>query len=361
MAKNNDFVVIMAGGIGSRFWPDSRVAKPKQFLDILGTGKSLLQMTYDRFKQIFPKENIFVIINSMYEETTKKQLPDLKKENLLKEPMRRNTAPCIAYACNAIVNINPEANVVVAPSDHIVMKESAFFDSIKRGLKFVKSHDALLTLGITPSRPDTGYGYIQIEEEEIEQSIHKVKTFTEKPTLEIAKSFLKSGDFLWNSGIFVFNVISMLEAFRTYQPEIHDAFEDVRNSHTAYLDEKVISNAYSHCTNISIDYGVMEKAKNVFVIPSRFGWSDLGTWGSLYEHRDKDYLGNAVQGKNVVIYDASNCMVMAPDQKLVVLQGLEDFIVIDTADVLLIIKKSNEQEIKDITADIKRQKGEKFL
>ena len=356
----NTYVAIMAGGIGSRFWPMSRIAKPKQFIDVLGTGKSLLQATYDRFLPICPKENIFVVTNEDYVDLVRTQLPDLHESQVLAEPMRRNTAPCIALAANVIAERDPEARMVIAPSDHLILNDADFQAVIVQAVDYAGTHDDLVTLGIRPTRPDTGYGYIQFVEEG-RQGVFPVKTFTEKPNLELAKTFMRSGDFLWNSGIFVWRVQTILQAFQQHLPEIGDAFRDLR-PHFGQADEKdFVRKAYSVVTNISIDYGVLEKADNVMVIPASFGWSDLGTWGSLYEKYHRDYLGNAAQGNNVMIYDATNCMIMAPDDKLVVLQGLDDFIVIDTPDALLICQKEKEQFIREIASDVKRKKGDRFL
>lgn len=359
----NNYVAIMAGGIGSRFWPKSRVGYPKQFIDILGLGESLIQMTYKRFLNVCPKENIFIVTNEMYADIVREQLPDLAENQILKEPLRRNTAPCVAYVANKIKAINPNANMVVAPSDHLVMKEEAFTQVINKSLSFVAENDSLVTLGIVPTRPDTGYGYIQYQDgESAAEEVYKVKLFTEKPSLDIAKQFIKSGDFLWNAGIFVWNVNTIISAFDNHLHDIYEIFNEGEGLYNTEKEAAFINMAYTRCTNISIDYGVMEKAANVNVIPADIGWSDLGTWQSLYEHYDKDYLKNAVSGEQVMVVDASNCMVMAPDDKLVVLQGLDNFCVIDTGDVLLICKRDKEQEIKQITADVKKRKnGERFL
>lgn len=355
------YLVIMAGGIGSRFWPKSRLAKPKQFLDILDTGQSLIQMTFSRFADSIPAENIFVVTNREYIPIVKEQLPALADTQILGEPMRRNTAPCIAYACYKIAGINPDAKVIVAPSDHLILDESGFRKVIDKSLSFLDEHDSLLTIGIKPSRPDTGYGYIQFKEDTKADSFYKVKTFTEKPNLELAKTFILSGDFLWNSGIFVWGVQGILNAFKTHLPELADLFKSGPEKLNTEEEVDFIEEVYAKCTDISIDYGIMEKASNVWVIPSSFGWSDLGTWTALYEKYDKDYLGNAVKGDKVIIYDATNCMVMVPDDKQVVLQGLDNCIVVDYDGVLLICSKDKEQDIKQITADIKRNSGTKFL
>lgn len=358
---SNNYVAIMAGGIGSRFWPASRTALPKQFLDILGTGKTLLQSTFDRFSKICPPENIFILTNKEYAGIVKEQLPQLTDNQILGEPQRKNTAPCIAYSTHKIAMKDPDANIIVAPSDHIVLNEQAFVDTCLLALNFVGSNDALVTLGIVPTRPDTGYGYIQYHDNSGNE-IYKVKTFTEKPNLETAKNFISSGDFLWNAGIFIWNVQSILRSLDTNLKDINEAFHEAR--HTFYTDEedKGIEKAFSVCPSISIDYGIMEKADNVFVIPSSFGWSDLGTWKSLYEEKEKDINGNAVTGKKVFLYECGNNMIHAANNKLVVLQGLNNYIVVDTPDALLVCHKDEEQRIKDFTNDIKKVKGnDKYL
>lgn len=360
MASRN-YACIMAGGIGSRFWPASRSAKPKQFLDILGTGKTLLQTTYDRFLQLCPPENIFVLTNAGYVDLIMEQLPGMSREQILAEPHRKNTAPCIAYAAYRIAKDSPSANIIIAPSDHIIKNEEQFISIARNGLDFVSRHDALLTLGLRPTRPDTGYGYIQFQEEEIETGIHPVKTFTEKPNKTTAQAFIKSGDFLWNAGIFLWNTRSIIKAMEEHLPDVNDAFAEIQEFLGGEFEEKAVDKAFLRCPNISIDYGVMEKAENVYVIPASLQWSDLGTWASLYVEKEKDYFGNAVTGSNVVVYDAGHNMIHAPDNKLVIIQGLENFIVVDTSDVLLIIPKYQEQKIKDITNDIKRDKGEEYL
>jgi mannose-1-phosphate guanylyltransferase len=362
MNKNN-YCVIMAGGIGSRFWPMSRNAFPKQFLDILGTGKTLIQQTYQRFLRNCPKENIFIVTNESYYDLVLKQLPDLKPGQVLSEPLRRNTAPCIAYASYKISKINPDANIVVAPSDHIITKEDAFAEAIDECFAFTAKNDCLLTLGITPSRPDTGYGYIQFihEKNEPGKKITKVKTFTEKPNLDMAKFFLQSGEFLWNAGIFIWNLKSILHAIKDHLPEMNTIFKEGSDLYNTPAEADFIRNAYEQCTNISIDFGVMEKAKNVYVMGADFGWSDLGTWGSLYDQVKHDANHNAIVGKNVMTYDTSNCVVNMPKDKLVVLQGLTDYIVVESENILLICKKQDEQQIRNFVNDVKLQKGEKFV
>jgi mannose-1-phosphate guanylyltransferase len=360
MSIKNNYVAIMAGGIGSRFWPESRNNHPKQFLDILGTGKSLIQWTYLRFLNICPPENIFIITSASYIATLKEQIPELKDENILAEPSRKNTAPCAAYIAFKLKQINPNANIIVSPADHLIFEERAFERTIFDSLDYVARHKALLTLGIKPTRPDTGYGYIQFEETDEESKVFPVKTFTEKPSLELAETFLRSGDFLWNAGIFVWNVNTIIEAIQTHLPEMYELFISVTDYNTEN-EVKSIEKIYPMCQNVSIDYGFMEKAKNVFVIPSHFGWCDLGTWNSAYDNHSKDKLGNAIMGDNIMIIDATECMVKAPNQKLVVLQGLNNHIVVDTKDVLLICEKKREQQIKDYVNEVKRKKGESFL
>lgn len=351
----------MAGGIGSRFWPMSRETWPKQFLDILGVGRTLIQSTFDRFSKICPADHIYILTNERYRDLVKEQLPQLPDANILGEPMRKNTAPTIAFFSEKIHKIDPEANTVVAPSDHLVLHEDKFLDVVKKGLDFTDKHEALVTLGIKPSRPDTGYGYIQFHEEEEHTGTFKVKTFTEKPTLKLAKTFLKSGDFLWNSGIFIWRVETILTAFAEHLPEVHEVFEEGKGFFNTDQEAAFAQKAFSICSNISIDYGVMEKADNVFVIPADFGWSDLGTWASLYSNLNRDYLGNAVSGNKVIIHDATDCMIHTQQDKLVVLQGLKNFIVVDTDDVLLIFKKEKEQELKQIVSEVKRMKGDRYL
>jgi mannose-1-phosphate guanylyltransferase len=359
--NKNLYAAIMAGGIGSRFWPASRTSKPKQFLDILGTGRTLIQSTYDRFLKICPKENIYILTHADYVGLVKEQLPDITDEQILMEPARKNTAPCIAYCSFKLNKINPEANIIVAPSDHIILNEEEFTRIATLAVDFVAQNNALATLGIRPSRPDTGYGYIQFHEQETSAGIHKVKTFTEKPQKEVAIQFLESGDFLWNGGIFIWNVKSILSALEKNLTEVYDAFVEAEPAILTPNEAAAIEEAFVTCPNISIDYGVMEKADNVYTLPSSFGWSDLGTWASLYEEKEKDYLQNAVNGKNVVVYDSNNNIINVPDKKLVVLQGLENYIVVDTQDVLLICSKDEEQRIKEFTHDIKMKKGDKYL
>jgi mannose-1-phosphate guanylyltransferase len=353
----------MAGGIGARFWPMSRTSHPKQFIDILGTGETLIQQTYKRFSKIIRKENLFIITNESYKDLVKKQIPGISDEQLLLEPARRNTAACIAFANYRILSIDPEANIVVAPSDHIILKEDVFLRDILTALEAVANHDWLLTLGIRPSRPDTGYGYIQFMDGLVYQKdphLKKVKTFTEKPDLDLAVTFLKCGDFLWNSGIFIWSLKSIMSAFSRLLPEMDLFFSKGIGKYGTPDEKKFINEAYTVCKSTSIDYGIMEKATNVYVLSVDFGWSDLGTWGSLFENRPRNAQGNAVMGKNVMMYDSTDCLVNMPDDKVVVLEGLKDFIVVESEGVLLVCRKADEQQIRQFVNDVRLEKGEKF-
>ncbi|MDP4262432.1 MAG: mannose-1-phosphate guanylyltransferase [Bacteroidota bacterium] len=360
MNKHN-YVAIMAGGIGSRFWPMSRTNMPKQFLDILDTGKTLIQETFERYKKLVPAENIYIITSQEYVDIVKNQLPALPIENIVAEPSKKNTAPCIAYIAFKLLQRDPEALMVAAPADNLILDSDAFIKTAAKALDFVGHINALVTLGIKPTYPNTGYGYIQHEMAEAAPAIHKVKTFTEKPNIDMAKTFVASGDFLWNAGIFTWKVKTLLAAFEKHLPEMYEVFAAEKEKFNTPEEPAIIEQIYPQCTSISIDFGIMEKADNVYVIPASFSWSDLGTWNSAWENMDKDYFNNAVAGNTVMIVDAKNCMVHVPDNKLVVLQGLDDFIIVETKDVLLICKKEKEQEIKEYVAEIKRNKGDKYL
>ena len=337
----------MAGGIGSRFWPYSRKSKPKQFLDFFGTGRTLLQQTFDRYSKIVPKENIFIATNSQYEELVKEQLPQLDKEQILPEPARRNTAPCVAWASYHIQKMNPDANIIVAPADHLILKEDEFIEAIDKGLDFVAQSPQLLTLGIKPNRPETGYGYIQIADEK-QGEFFRVKTFIEKPQLEFAEVFVESDEFYWNSGIFLWNVNTILKAFQTYMPDMY---------------EKIIqsNDDFESWPNISIDYGIMEKADNVYVQLCNFGWADLGTWGSLHEASPKDQNKNVIIKGNTLLYNCNNNIIAMPEGKLAVLQGLEDYLVADTKNVLLICRKDDESTIRRYVNDVQIKLGDNFV
>lgn len=356
----NNYCVIMGGGIGSRFWPFSRTNLPKQFLDFFGTGRSLLQMTYDRFAKILPKENILIVTNESYAELIKEQLPDILDAQILLEPARRNTAPCIAWASYHIRSLNPNANIVVAPSDHLIMKEDAFAATIIEGLTYVKESNALLTLGITPNRPETGYGYIQIGES-ISENIKKVKTFTEKPNLELAKVFLETGEFFWNSGIFLWNVNTIISEFEKQLIDIANLFEKGTEKYNTADEKLFIEENFPACPNISIDYGIMEKAHEVSVLCAEFGWSDLGTWGSLYDISPKDEHRNVTLKCDSLTYDSEDNIIVLPKGKLAVVQGLKDYIVVESNNVLLICKKEEEQRIRHFVTDAKMQLGEDYV
>lgn len=359
--NKHHYVAIMAGGIGSRFWPMSRSNYPKQFLDILNTGQTLIQQTFLRYKKMVPVENIFIVTSREYTDVVKKQLPDLPEENILAEPSRKNTAPCIAYIAFKLYKKDPKAVMMAAPADNLIENTDHFIETANKALDFVDHVNALVTIGIKPASPNTGYGYIQHDTPEVAPGVYKVKTFTEKPNLELAKTFLASGDFLWNAGIFTWKVKNILSAFEKYLPEMYEVFAAEKDKFNTPEETAAIESIYPQCTNISIDFGIMESAGNVYVIPASFSWSDLGTWNSAWENMKKDPSQNAVAGNHVMIVDAKNCMVHVPHNKLVLLQGLEDYIVVDTKDVLMICKKEKEQEIKEYVSEIKRNKGEKYL
>lgn len=359
--NKHHYVAIMAGGIGSRFWPMSRTNLPKQFLDILNTGKTLVQQTFDRYKKLVPEENIYIVTSQEYVGIVKKQLPGLPDENILAEPSKKNTAPCIAYIAFKLMKKDPKALMMAAPSDNLILDADEFVQTATKAFHFVDHINALVTLGVKPTYPNTGYGYIQHDTVAAAPDIYKVKTFTEKPNKELAETFIASGDFLWNAGIFTWKVKNIISAFEKYLPEMYEVFAAEKDKFNTEEENAAIEQIYPQCTNISIDFGIMEKADNVYVIPASFTWSDLGTWNSAWDNMEKDYFGNAVAGKHVMVVDAHNCMVHVPDNKLVLLQGLQDYIVVDTKDVLLICRKDQEQEIKEYVAEVKRNKGDKFL
>ena len=361
--QQNNFVIIMAGGVGSRLWPFSRTSYPKQFHDILEVGATLIQQTARRFQNICPDENIFVITNKDYKNLVKEQLPFLSDDQVLLEPVKRNTAPCIAYASHKIAVKNPEANIIVSPADHIINDVEAFEQAIFKALKATSSKDILVTLGIKPTRPDTGYGYIQFEGEK--NDVRKVKTFTEKPVLEMAQQFVDSGEFVWNAGIFVWNARTIIEAIENNLPDLHEIFSEAEKDFYSEREEAAIKKAYSLCKSISIDYGVMEKAENVYMIMARFEWSDLGTWKSLDNEMRKDAEKNLDEYKNVIAgnvltYNAYNNMIKTPHEKLVVVQGLSDYIIAEYDNVLLICRKEDEQKVKNFSNDAKSL-GEEYI
>lgn len=359
MSKHT-YIAIMAGGVGSRFWPGSREARPKQFLDMLGTGKSLLQLTVERFLPICPASHIFIVTNAMYKDLVKEQLPDFSDNQILCEPSRNNTAPCVCYTAMKLADLDPEANFVIAPSDHIVLKEQAFLDKISLALDFAANNNALLTLGIQPSRPDTGYGYIQMESE-AEAGIYKVKRFAEKPDTDTARAFLETGEYLWNAGIFIWNVRSILEAFQQHAPDIFECLANGNGRWNSAEEQPFIDTYYPTTRNVAVDVAIMEQATNVYTIPAEFGWSDLGTWASLHLELPKDAHGNSLVGGETLPIDTTDCLVRTPPGKLTVLKDLHDYIVVDEGDVLLVYPKSKEQEIKQVTALVKKETGDKFL
>lgn len=355
MGKCKNYCVIMAGGIGSRFWPLSTADRPKQFIDILGIGKTLLQLTFERFNRIIPAENILVVTSDKYKSLVKEQLPQLNDSQILLEPIRRNTAPCIAYATYKILSTCPTANIVVAPSDHLILKEDLFLNEIDKGLQFVGEKEVLLTLGILPSRPETGYGYIQVNgKTDFNQfdNLFKVKTFTEKPDRAMAQVFIDTGEFYWNSGIFVWSATAIQKAFEKYLPDVIALFDNGKKLINTTDERSFINKTYSECPNISIDYGIMEKADNVYVLTADFGWSDLGTWGSLYENHPLDTRGNAVAGAKTFLYDTEGCIVNLPADKTAVIQGLKDYIVVESQKTMLICRKDDEQQIRQFVADV---------
>ena len=360
MAIKDHYCVIMAGGIGSRFWPMSTQKFPKQFQDILGTGRTMIQQTFDRINKIIPAENILVITNKEYISITQQQLPDIPESNIVGEPLMKNTAACNLYMANKIAEMNPKAKMIILPADHLIMKEEIFLKKVELAFSLVAKKDYLLTLGIKPTRPDTGYGYIQFEDGNEKVEYYKVKTFTEKPDLEIAKSFLESGDFLWNAGIFVWSVNSIQKAFDKFLPEMTQQFTSCEYNNNN--EQSCIEIIYPKLQKISIDNGIMEKAKNVYVIPADLGWSDLGTWTSVFENADKDEHLNAISSKYVISHNSKGNIVRAKKNKAVVIDGLKDYIIVDTDKALLICPRKNDQLIKEYVLDLKNLKnGDRYI
>ncbi len=356
MKQKDTYVAIMAGGIGSRFWPASRVERPKQFLDILGCGKSLIRLTFERFLNVCPTENIFIVTNGMYKDLVLEHLPELTADQVLCEPSRNNTGPCVAYTAFKLFHLNPNANFIVAPSDHIVLKEQAFVNYLKQALAFTAENDAIVTLGIQPTRPDTGYGYINFSANG--STVHKVVDFKEKPDKATAETYLQSGDYLWNAGIFVWKASTVIQQFKKYAPEIHAILGEGAPFYNTPDEQNFIDKAYPTTPSISVDYAIMEKSDNVYTIPSEFGWSDLGTWASLFAESEKDEQGNVVNGDAIFLNEVSNSLVRMPKGKLLVAKGLDDFIIVDEGDVLMIYPKSKEQEVKAVTQMLKEKKAE---
>ncbi len=360
---DNRYVIIMAGGVGSRFWPLSRREKPKQFLDIVGTGETLIQQTYRRFKKSCPEENIFIVTNAEHKNLVIEQL-EIDPSRVLLEPFRRNTAPCLAYGSFRILKENPNALIAVTPADHLIVKEDVFTEVIQRCYDFAEKNDALITLGIKPDRPETGYGYIQADQKKPVKGFNnllKVKTFTEKPDIDLAKVFLESGDFYWNSGIFIWNIKAILNAIEKHLPDMYNVFDEGRELFGTKQEKSFIGKTYAECRNISIDYGIMEKAENVYVMGTDIGWSDLGTWSSLYEHSAVDRNKNSVIRGDVFSYGTHGNLFNISPGKIAVIQGLKDYIVVDSENVLLIVKKEEEQNIKQYLEDVKNSTKEKFL
>lgn len=361
MIDPHRYCVIMCGGVGSRFWPYSRANMPKQFIDFFGTGRSLLQMTFDRIVPLVAPENIFVVTNLAYADMVKEQLPEIADRQILFEPARRNTAPCIAWATYHIAALDPEASIIVTPSDHLITRESVFAQCVARGFEFVESHDALLTLGITPTRPETGYGYIQIGHE-VQPGFMKVKTFTEKPDYELAKVFVDSEEFFWNSGIFIWKAETIKKAFRSVANDLVKLFDENIRVFGTPAENEFIEHNFAACPSISIDFAVMEKAPNVYVECVDFGWTDLGTWGSLFDNSPKNTDHNVTQNCTVITYNAQgNIFAVRDSGKLIVVSGLNDYIVADSDDVLLVCPKSEEQRIKQIVNDVELRFDEKYL
>lgn len=354
MTNNHNHIVIMAGGVGSRIWPMSVENKPKQFIDVLGVGRSLLQLTYDRFKGLCPNENVWIVTNKKYDAWIKEQLPEVPAENILLEPCRRNTAPCIAYVSWHIKAKDPKANLVITPSDHIVMDTAEFRRVITQCLKFTSETDAILTLGMKPNRPETAYGYIQADlssSSPRNKEIFRINTFREKPDLQTAQKYIQQNNFFWNAGIFIWSVSTIVNAFRIYSPAISKIFENMLSIYGTDKEQEMIDLHYPECENISVDYAIMEKAEEIFVCPANFGWSDLGSWSSLYMHTRHDLYGNSLIGPDINVYDTHNCMIHTTQEKKVVVQGLDDYIVAEKDNLLLICKISEEQRIRQFSGD----------
>ena len=352
---NNNHLIIMAGGVGSRFWPMSTPEKPKQFIDVLGIGKSLIQLTVERFNTVIPIENVWIVTSEKYKNIVKEQIPEIPETQILLEPCMRNTAPCIEYVSRKIYARYPNANLVFSPADHIVLDIETFRDVIKNSLEFTENRDAILTLGMMPTRPETGYGYIKrlqdykttSQQDKVQSSIFKVEAFKEKPNLETAKSYLNEGGYYWNAGIFIWNAKMVVNTISNLVPDLASVFDNIEPYFYTEKEQEIVNQYFSTCPNISIDYAVMEKSKEVFVYPANFGWSDLGTWGSLYTHLQHDENNNASVGQNINLIECKNCVVHTPKERKVVIQGLDNYIIAENDNTLLICKKDDEQKIKD--------------
>lgn len=359
--NQHTYVAIMAGGVGSRFWPASREAKPKQFLDITGDGRSLLRITFERFLKVTSAEKIFIVTNGKYQAQVLEHLPELTESQILCEPSRNNTAPCIAYTAFKLRALDPEANIVIAPSDALIVNEMLFADNINKALKFTAENDALVTLGIAPDRPHTGYGYIQFLGEKGNDGVYPVRRFTEKPDLDKAKGFLKSGDYLWNAGIFVWRAKTVLEAFEKHAEEIHALLAQGIKTYNTDKEQAFIDEFYPQTPSISVDYAIMENADNIYTIPAQFGWSDLGAWGALYHESEKDDQGNVIHGQQVITEDVHNSYIRGPKGKLIVVGGVDDLLVIDEGDVLVVYPRNREQEIKALRSKAESNYGEEYV
>ncbi len=354
MAQSNNHLVIMAGGVGSRFWPMSTTEHPKQFIDVLGVGRTLLQLTYDRFSGVVPSDNVWVVTNQKYVDLVHEQLPEMPLNHILSEPCRRNTAPCIAYVSWRIKKENPKANIVVSPSDHVVMDNTEFRRVVTNCMKFTAETDAIVTLGMKPTRPETGYGYIQADLSTASarnKEIYRVDHFREKPDLETAERYIRQNNFFWNAGIFIWSASTIVNAFRIYQPNVARIFEQIMNVLGTSEEQRVIDEVYPECENISVDYAIMERAEEIFVCPASFGWSDLGTWGSLMAQSQRDLYGNAIIGNEIHLFDSRNCIVHTTEECKVVIQGLDGYIVAEQGGKLLICKLSEEQRLKQFTGE----------
>ena len=359
--NDHTYVAIMAGGVGSRFWPASREERPKQFLDIIGDGRSLLRITFERFLKVTSADKIFIVTNGKYKAQVMEHLPELEENQVLCEPSRNNTAPCVAYTAFKLKAIDPQANMIIAPSDALILNEMLFADNIKKAIKFTEENDALVTLGIAPDQPHTGYGYIQFLGEQGADGVYPVKRFTEKPDLTKAKSFLASGDYLWNAGIFVWRAETVLKAFEQYAEEIHALLSQGTGLYNTDKEQDFIDEFYPQTPSISVDYAIMENATNIYTIPAQFGWSDLGAWGALYHESDKDEQGNVYHAEKVISDDVHNSYIRGPKDKLIVVGGIDDLLVIDEGDVLVVYPRNREQEIKQLRARAEKAHGEKYV
>jgi len=361
MSNSKTYIAIMAGGVGSRFWPASRESLPKQFLDILGVGKSLIQLTYDRALKLVPKENILIATNKKYRDLVKEHLPEITDNQILLEPSRNNTAPCIAYLALKIENLTPDGTFAVWPSDHVILKELEFIKKMNLAFSYAEKGEALITLGLQPTRPDTGYGYIEVNHKDGVQAIEKVIQFREKPDLATAQSYLDAGNYFWNAGIFIWSIPAVMKAFQDNSPSILQVLSEDISKYNTPDEQEYIDRVYPNTEKISVDYALLERSNNVYTIPAEIGWSDLGTWNSLHFYLEKDEKGNVIQGNIPSLTNVENNFIRLPQDKLAVIDGLQNMIVIDDGDVLLIYPKDKEQEIKQVRQQIKEKGGAAFL